>query len=138
MVDTTWTNRKAVMARSSWLQRAKKVGVPKEEVPTRAQIQKWLELNNPPVCYLSNKTISVASVEIDHKTPLCKGGSFSLDNAGLTTRFYNNAKGSLTEEEFRGLLDCVSKWSDKGESLLLRLISSNLIYSKRKSYKKRK
>ena len=54
-----------------------------------------------------------------------------MENVEVTTRYYNNAKGKMTYEEFQGLLDLVGDWEDKGKDLLLRLIASNNRFTKR-------
>jgi hypothetical protein len=123
---------KASQARGSWRSRAKKYGLPLEDVPTRAEIQAWLEANDPLKCYLSGTFISNDVIELDHKTPLVRNGSLKLDNVGVTTRYYNNVKGQMTEKEFRSLLKCVHSWSDKGQDLFKRLMASNRIYGRRR------
>jgi 5-methylcytosine-specific restriction endonuclease McrA len=116
--------------RSSWRNRARKYGFPLEDVPTRAQIQEWLEKQDPVKCYITGSFISQEVVELDHKIPLVRKGRLSLDNVGITSRYYNNVKGQMTEQEFRQLLKVVSKWEDKGAALFKRLTSSNHIYKR--------
>lgn len=101
-----------------------------DDVPTRVEIQKWLEAQEPIKCYISGSFISNEVVELDHKIPLVRGGKFALDNVGITSRYYNNVKGQMTEKEFRQLLKTVSKWEDKGAALFKRLMSSNHIYKR--------
>ena len=122
---------KASQARSSWRNRAKRYGLNIDEVPTRIEIQEWLEKQDPVRCYFTGGFISHEVMELDHKIPLSRQGSLALKNVGITSRYYNNVKGSLTEKEFKSLLRCVSKWEDKGESLFKRLMASNHIYKKR-------
>lgn len=128
---TNWANWKATQARSGWRTRAKKFGLNLDDVPTRAEIQEWLESQIPVKCYISGSFISNEVVELDHKTPLSRGGSLKLNNCGVTSRYYNNVKGQMTEKEFRSLLKTVSKWEDKGDALFKRLMASNHIYRKR-------
>ena len=123
---------KASQARSSWRTRAKKYGLPLEDVPTRLEIQQWLEDQSPLKCYISGSFISNDVIELDHKTPLVRKGSLRLDNVGVTSRYYNNIKGQMTEKEFRSLLKCVSSWEDKGQELFKRLMASNKIYGRRR------
>ena len=127
---TNWANWKASQLRGSWRERAKKYGENLDEVPSRAQIQDWLESQQPIQCYLAGGFISTEIVEVDHKIPICRGCKFHLDNAACTSRYYNNTKGSMTEEEFRGLLKLVKSWEDKGSSLFKRLMASNHVYSR--------
>jgi len=129
---TNWANYKASQLRGSWRERAKKYGENLDDVPTRAQIQEWLEAQQPIKCYIEGTFISAEVIEVDHKIPICRGGGFGLDNMGCTSRYYNNVKGSLTEEEFRNLLKLVKTWEDKGASLFKRLMASNHIFSRYK------
>lgn len=128
---TNFFQYKASQARSSWRTRAKKFGLNLDDVPTRVEIQEWLEAQDPIRCYLSGSFISNEVMELDHKTPLSRKGSLKLSNCGITSRFYNNVKGQMTEKEFRALLKTVSKWEDKGDAIFKRLMASNHIYRKR-------
>jgi hypothetical protein len=127
---SNWAQFKATQVRSSWRERARKYGEPLEDVPTRPVIQKWLEDQAPLTCYFSGTFISPEVVELDHKIPICRQGKFHLENVGVTSRYYNNVKGSMTEEEFRSLLKLVKTWEDGGDILFKRLMSANHIYSK--------
>ena len=129
---SNWSNWKATQLRGSWRERAKKYGENLDAVPTRLQIQEWLESQHPLSCYIAGTFISSEVVEVDHKIPICRGGSFGLNNAGVTSRYYNNIKGSMTEEEFRSLLKVVKNWEDCGTALFKRLMASNHIYSRYK------
>jgi len=71
-------------------------------------------------------------MEVDHRIPISRKGSWAFNNLGITSRFHNNVKGQLTEQEFRQLLKLISKWEDKGEHLLKRLASSSIIFKKRR------
>jgi 5-methylcytosine-specific restriction endonuclease McrA len=129
---TNWSNWKATQVRSSWRERAKKFGLNLNDVPTRAEIQDWLEAQSPIKCYIEGTFISTEVMELDHKTPLSRGGKLHLENVGCTSRYYNNIKGTMTEKEFRQLLRLVKKWDDKGESIFKRLMASNHMFSRRR------
>lgn len=128
ITDEQWIKRKASNLRSSWLKRS----TDKDLVPQRVDILEWLNQNYPFRCFYSGTPISRNVVEIDHLNPLSREGSFSLDNAVITSRYYNNAKGDLNHKEFKALLKLVEKWECKGERLFKRLISSNNIFKRRK------
>jgi len=130
MKKANWCNYKATQVRSSWRARAKKYGLNLDEVPTRAEIQVWLEAQMPIKCYIAGSFISTETVEIDHRIPLSRGGNLSLDNCAVTSRYYNNVKGALTEKEFRSLLKAVNKWEDKGSALFKRLMASNHVFNR--------
>jgi len=42
--------------------------------------------------------------QIDHRTPISRGGSFGIDNLAVTTAQSNQRKGILTQVEFLELL----------------------------------
>lgn len=132
MKKSNWCQWKATQVRSSWRERAKKYGLSLEEVPSRPEIQKWLEDQHPIKCYFTGSFISSEIVELDHKQPLCRGGSLKLHNVGITSRWYNNIKGQMSEREFRQLLKLVSKWEDNGDMLFKRLSASNHMYSRKR------
>ena len=44
-------------------------------------------------------------VEADHRVPLCRGGSNTIDNIIPACRHHNRRKNKMTEDEFRALLD---------------------------------
>jgi 5-methylcytosine-specific restriction endonuclease McrA len=127
-----WFFWKASQARGSWRSRARKYGLSLDDFPTRIEIQAWLESQDPVKCYITGSFISTEVVELDHKQPLVRGGKLHLDNVGITSRWFNNIKGQMTEKEFRQLLKLVSKWEDGGQSIFRRLSASNNIYKKGK------
>lgn len=125
ITEDEWLIKKARSWRASSMARAKRMGIDTSHIPTVAEYHRWLQNALPLRCYFTNTEIARDSVELDHKQPVSRGGDFSLLNSGITTRYYNNSKGSLTEGEFRQLLSAISEWEDKGKDLLLRLIKSN-------------
>lgn len=59
-----------------------------------------------PRCYLTGQPIDLNDMEsysLDHIVPLSRGGPSSLDNCGLLTMTVNQAKHSLTKNEFIAL-----------------------------------
>ena len=100
------------------------------DVPTRVEIQDWLEsqLPLPFKCYLTGDDIIKSLIEADHKQPVSREGTFKLENIGLTSKQLNAAKGNMTEKEFRQLLSFIGKWEDEGKGVLARLRTSNLMY----------
>jgi CRISPR/Cas system Type II protein with McrA/HNH and RuvC-like nuclease domain len=60
-------------------------------------------LKNNSFCYLTGEKIDLdkpATYSLDHKIPLSRGGKRELSNMGLTTKIVNQAKTSMTPEEF--------------------------------------
>lgn len=117
---TNFSKYRASSLRSSWLNRAKKLGVDVSTVPIIPQIEKWLNDQIPFTCHYTKEPLGLV-FEADHLVPISRGGVFSLSNIVLTRPLLNGAKGNLTDTEFRQLLKLISKWPDKGNSLLQRL-----------------
>ena len=126
-----WTQWKASRLRSDWRTRAKKLELDPDKVPSRVEIQCWLEENMPFKCYLTDEPVIKSVVEMDHKVATSRGGSFDLHNVGITCKQLNAAKGGINEDEFRQLLKLISKWTDHGELLLRRLRASNNMFRRR-------
>ena len=127
-----WSFYKASQYRSSWRERCKKSGGDLESVPTRAEIQDWLEALEPYKCYITNAFLNKRTMEADHKDPVSRGGSYRLKNIGITSKRLNGIKGSMSVKEMKALLKLVSKWEDKGDSLFSRLLASNNIFRRRR------
>lgn len=124
-----WYQYKASQLRSSWRGRAKKLGIDVTTVPSRKEIQLFLEgIGDETVCYLSGEPLKLQVAEFDHKIPTGRLGTFSLDNVGVTSRQLNGVKGMMTDSEFLGLLALVSSWEDKGVNLFKRLSMSNNLF----------
>lgn len=128
--DEQFIKRKSSQARSSWRTRAKKNESDLDSIPTTTEIAEFIKACGFK-CYISKGDLNKSTLELDHKTPISRGGTFKLDNVGLTSRYYNQVKGSMTLKEFNGLLKLVSKWEDKGKDLFARLLSSNRRYIKK-------
>lgn len=110
-----WKSR---VLRSSLLSRSTKEE--KHLVPTQKELQHWLE-NNPLKCYYSGVPLSIYDLTIDHKIPTSRGGSNQLENLCFCSHHMNSAKGTLTEKEFKDLLEIIKHWDDKGDRILKRL-----------------
>jgi len=126
-----WYYWKASQLRSNWRSRCKKVKGDIDSVPTRQQIEDWLNLT-PLKCYLTGKEVIKSKMEVDHKRPISNGGSYGFNNLGITSKRLNSAKGNMSEKEFKGLLKLISKWEDKGDQLLNRLIAANNVFRRRR------
>ena len=127
-----WSFYKASQYRSSWRGRCKKVKGDLDQVPTRKEIQDWLDSGIPYRCYITNDFLNKKTLQADHKYPISRGGSFKLKNIGLTTKRLNQIKGEMTVKELKQLLRMVAKWEDGGESLFRRLLAGTHIYNRRR------
>lgn len=123
--------RKSQAFRSNCLARAKKLNLPTDNIPMPKEIAEWL-LQNPLIikrkraymtCYLTGAMVLLDKIEIDHREPISRGGSFGLDNLGITSARINQAKGNRTETEFKALLELLETFEDKGASILADLRS---------------
>lgn len=126
-----WSKKRATQARSSWRRRAKTLKSNLDDIPSRKDIQDWLDKQVPYKCYITNCELSHNLIELDHKIPVSRGGSFKLDNIGLTTKRLNNIKGNMTYVEFKKLLKLISRWDDCGASLLNRLYASSTVFRRK-------
>lgn len=96
-------------------------------VPTAPDILAWL-IKQPMTCHYSGEKITPATMQIDHKTPLDRGGTNDLTNLCLASKGSNNAKGSMTEAEYRSLLTLLQTFPDGGADVLRRLKASSFVY----------
>lgn len=99
---------------------ARVTGDLKSTTPKTEDILEWLK-NTPLICYYSGEPLDLFKMHVDHKTPLVSGGTNDLSNLCLASHHMNTAKGRMNEEEFLQLLELISCWDDKGQSLLRRL-----------------
>lgn len=90
-------------------------------VPTAKELEMWLKSIDNFVCYYTGVLLKHTDFSVDHKQPLNRGGDNSLENLCICTKQMNTTKGTMNEKEFKALLKFLSKWEDKGESLLRRL-----------------
>ena len=56
-------------------------------------------------CRYTGRTLTIENIVYDHIVPVSKGGPSTKDNIQVISRFANNMKGSLTEEDFLVLLN---------------------------------
>lgn len=82
------------------------------------------------VCFYSGEKITPATMQVDHRTPIERGGSNDFSNLCLASKASNNAKGALTEEEYRSLMACIETFHDGGKDVLRRLRASSYIYGR--------
>lgn len=63
-------------------------------------------------CSLSGRTLEPETASLDHRIPVCRGGSHRLENAQVLHKDINRAKAALTNEEFIALCREVVAWAD--------------------------
>jgi len=121
--------KKSQNFRANSLSRAKKAGHSTASIPMPKAVAEWI--NRQPMiekrkrlyfsCYLTNDLIPIAKIEIDHRVPVSRGGNYSLNNLGITSKRINAAKGNRTEQEFKALLDVIAGFQDGGKSIIADL-----------------
>lgn len=135
-----WFNTRVKSLRSSFLRRAKKAGFTKEDVPTKSDIEEWLmyqfDIVGLTTCYITGNVLSYDSVEIDHRVPVSRGGTFGLDNLGITSKTFNGIKGAFTDKEITKLLEAIGDDSEFHTEFMNRLSQSNRFYNRKKRRKK--
>jgi 5-methylcytosine-specific restriction endonuclease McrA len=63
-------------------------------------------------CALSGQTLTPETASLDHKVPLSKGGTHSIDNFWIISDKANAAKGTMTASEFIELCQRVTAWNE--------------------------
>lgn len=64
-------------------------------------------------CALTGELLQPATASLDHKLPLGRGGSNSIDNLQVIHQQVNAAKGTMTNEEFVAMCRAVASWTDR-------------------------
>lgn len=100
-------------------------------VPSSAELEVWLKAQ-PLTCADTELRLTLATLQVDHRQPLERGGTNDLSNLCLAHRDANLAKGAMTDGEFRSLLALVEAWPDGGRCLLRRLRQSGMMFAKRR------
>ena len=131
MKDTDFHKWKATQFRSNWRRRAKLHGISADHVPKVNEIIDWLDSQKPFTCFYTGEKLE-RDFGVDHIVSLARGGSFSLDNLCITNPFINGAKGSMTGDEFKALLELIRTWEDGGQEVLRRLRSAGTIFGGKK------
>jgi len=112
--------RKSQNFRSHSLSRAKKAGHDVKKIPMPKELVEWIA-RQPIIekrkriyfsCYLTQELIPIAKIELDHRVPISRGGDYSADNLGITSKRMNAAKGNRTEQEFKSLLELIAGFDE--------------------------
>lgn len=130
--------KKAKNLRGRWLILARKLSYPLEKVPTGREISDYLldslkfEYGDPHLPdYYGGSIFNLDTIELDHKQPVSKGGSFGLENIAITCRYFNQLKGNLNESDFKKLLGFLTTMEDS-KSLTTRILASGRMYIRRR------
>ena len=103
--------------RDRWRKRLQKkapkgviLDIPADEVLpySQAQFVTWLRTQieyNAVLCPYCRAAIDIISMQLDHKTPLNRGGGPGLDNKQVICARCNSAKGEFTEYEYNLIVE---------------------------------
>ena len=83
------------------------------------------------ICAYCEEPVAKEDWSIDHFLPLSRGGKNNIRNMVMSCYKCNKAKGDMTGEEFRHLLEFLSTWEGDGRKLLIRLRSAGYRYGGR-------
>ncbi len=65
-----------------------------------------------PGCSRGRFGLTLAEVELDHRTPVAHGGLTTLDNLAVSCASCNRKKGALDEPHFRALMGFLFTWPE--------------------------
>lgn len=89
--------------KNSMIARSKKYGV--ECNITVEQLRELAYAAYGSVCPYTGRIMKADNMVFDHRIPISKGGTSNIDNIQVISRFANNMKGSLMEDDFNILLE---------------------------------
>jgi len=111
---------KSANFRNNCLARADKHDIDRANVPMPKEIEAWLLTYESRLevvrkrlylrCEYTNELVKIADIQIDHRTPISRGGSFGIENLAVTTAQSNQRKGSLVSAEFKELLQLLDSF----------------------------
>lgn len=106
--------------RNNCLSRADKLGIDRVCVPMPKEIESWLltyeskiEISRKRLCLRCEYTgelIKLVDIQIDHRIPISRSGSFGIENLAITSGKSNQHKGELLDSEFSQLLTLLNQF----------------------------
>ena len=116
----TLAKQKAANFRNNCLYRADKYGIDRANVPMPKEIEAWLLTYEAKIetsrkrlylrCEYTGELIKLSDIQIDHRTPISRGGSFGIENLAITSGKTNQHKGELLDSEFSQLLTLLNQF----------------------------
>ena len=116
----TIAKAKAAAFRSNCLARADKHGIDRANVPMPKEIEAWLLTYETKIetsrkrlylrCEYTGELIKLSDIQIDHRNPISRGGSFGIENLAITSGKTNQHKGELLDSEFSQLLTLLNQF----------------------------
>lgn len=84
-------------------------------------------------CLYCGAPLNILNVQIDHATPLARGGSLELWNCQPCCALCNQRKSTFTMDEYKDLLRVVNLWQTAGQTeFYRRLMDSVAVQAKRR------
>lgn len=126
----SWVVWKAYQLRGSVANRSKKYGLATPGVGYfKDRVRYGPDDGKNWVCGYTGEEISRDDIELDHATPLTRGGDNSAENLVFTSRRINRIKGEMTGDEFTALIRfCKANLDDGGKDLFKRLYASTNMF----------
>ena len=126
--------KKAATFRSHCLTRADKHGIDRALVPMPREFEQWLLTYQNKAetlrgrfylrCEYTGELVKLDDIQIDHKTPVSRGGSFAVDNLAITSGQVNQWKGELIDNEFSSLLELLNQFEPVAKKNVLSRLRS--------------
>ena len=126
----SFTQWKATTLRSGFLSRAKKLGVDIASVPTRVEIEMFIDGKD--VCFYCKKLLTDEDISVDHAQPVSRGGDFGIDNLRVCCKGCNGAKNSMNEQEYIALLKLLEGFDEVTKRSVLARLRAGASFMTRK------
>ena len=136
----TIAKQKAANFRSHCLARADKLGIDRASVPMPKEIETWLltyesrlEVSRKRLylrCEYTSELVKIVDIQIDHRTPISRGGSFGIENLAITSAKSNQHKGALTKSEFLELLQLLNSFEQVSKTDVLTRLRRGAVIRK--------
>ncbi|CAB4132175.1 HNHc domain containing protein [uncultured Caudovirales phage] len=121
--------KKAQNFRMNCLARAKKLGIERDQVPMPNDFYLFLLTYEDSLinyrnrlyltCEYTGERVALKDIELDHKDPVSRGGSFKIWNLCVTSAKINQQKGNMNSMEFARLQDLLNDFDDDAKKDVL-------------------
>lgn len=94
-------------------------------------VKAWLsglKGTSPIACGYCEAWVDFVNISVDHAQPISRGGLSEPTNLIACCKQCNQAKGNMTQDEYRALLNAISAFEDGGERVLKRLVAAGNMF----------
>lgn len=116
---------------SSFKRRAKKHNKTYDYITKRADYALIIKEKLKGKCEYCSCKLTRTNLNVDHKIPISRGGSFGEDNLAYVCSACNRSKAEMSAEEFMSLQKLILTWADKGYYILKQLRTASVVFKKR-------